>query len=165
MALIGILTQNQNKAYLKEELKKRQLEDIFFLTESTVQNMRNVKFDTFLLGKEITKEQETIREIAKRTDYFILNSDIKENLQLLENLDLKIITYGYNQKATITTSSVEEGKVIVCLQRGIKNIYQEEVEPQEIKLKSNKNDNNSAILELASLLLLHSRRTWKEKLT
>lgn len=159
MALIGILTQNQNKAYLKEELKKRQLEDIFFLTESTVQNMRNVKFDTFLLGKEITKEQETIREIAKRTDYFILNSDIKENLQLLENLDLKIITYGYNQKATITTSSVEEGKVIVCLQRGIKNIYQEEVEPQEIKLKSNKNDNNSAILELASLLLLHSRRT------
>lgn len=159
MSLIGILTQNQNKAYLKEELKKRQLEDVFFLTENTAQNMRNVKFDTFLLGKEITKEQETIREIAKRTDYFILNSDIKENLQLLENLDLKIITYGYNQKATITTSSVEEGKVIVCLQRGIKNIYQEEVEPQEIKLKSNENDNNSAILELASLLFLYSRKT------
>lgn len=158
MALIGILTQNQNKAYLKEELKKRQLEDIFFLTESTVQNMRNVKFDTFLLGKEITKEQETIREIAKRTDYFILNSDIKENLQLLENLNLKIITYGYNQKATVTTSSVEEEKVIVCLQRGIKNIYQEEIEPHEIELKTNKNANNSAILELASLLFLCSKK-------
>lgn len=159
MSLIGILTQNQNKAYLKEELKKRQLEDVFFLTENTAQNMRNVKFDTFLLGKEITKEQETIREIVKRTDYFILNSDIKENLQLLENLDLKIITYGYNQKATITTSSVQEGKVIVCLQRGIKNIYQEEVEPQEIELKTNKNENNSAILELASLLFLYVRKT------
>lgn len=159
MSLIGILTQNQNKAYLKEELKKRQLEDVFFLTESTAQNMRNVKFDTFLLGKKITTKQETIREIAKRTDYFILNSDVKENLQLLDNLDLKLITYGYNQKASVTTSSVEEGKVIVCLQRGIKNIYQEEIEPQEIELKADKNENNSAILELASLLFLYSKKT------
>ena len=159
MSLIGILTQNQNKAYLKEELEKRGLEDVFFLTESTAQNMRNVRFDMFLLGKKITEEQEMIREIAKRTDYFILNSDVKENLQLLENLDLKIITYGYNQKASVTTSSVEEEKVIVCLQRGIKNIYQEEIEPQEMEFKTDKNENNSAILELASLLFLFSRKT------
>ena len=163
MSLIGILTQNQNKAYLKEELKKRKLEDVFFLTESTAQNMRNVKFDTFLLGKKITEKQEMIREmireIAKRTDYFILNSDVKENLPLLENLDLKIITYGYNQKASITTSSVEDERVIVCLQRGIKNIYQEEIEPQEMEFKTDKNENNSAILELASLLFLYSRKT------
>lgn len=158
MSLIGILTQNQNKAYLKEQLKKRKLEDVFFLTESTAQNMRNVKFDTFLLGKKITEKQEMIREIAKRTDYFILNSDVKENLQLLENLDLKIITYGYNQKASITTSSVEEEKVIVCLQRGIKNIYQEEIEPQEIEMKMDESTNNSAILELASLLFLYSKK-------
>lgn len=159
MSLIGILTQNPNKAYLREELKKRKLEDVFFLTESTAQNMRNVKFDTFLLGKKITEEQEMIREIAKRTDYFILNSDVKENLQFLENLDLKIITYGYNQKASITTSSVEDERVIVCLQRGIKNIYQEEIEPQEMEFKTDKNENNSAILELASLLFLFSRKT------
>jgi len=158
MSLIGILTQNQNKAYLKEELKKRKLEDVFFLTESTAQNMRNVKFDTFLLGKKITEKQEMIREIAKGTDYFILNSDVKENLQLLENLDLKIITYGYNQKASITTSSVEDEKVIVCLQRGIKNIYQEEIEPQEIEMKMDESANNSAVLELASLLFLYSKK-------
>ena len=158
MSLIGILTQNQNKAYLKEELKKRKLEDVFFLTESTAQNMRNVKFDTFLLGKKITEKQEMIREIAKRTDYFILNSDVKENLPLLENLDLKIITYGYNQKSSITTSSVEDEKVIVCLQRGIKNIYQEEIEPQEMELEIDKSDNNSAVLELASLLFLYSKK-------
>lgn len=158
MSLIGILTQNQNKAYLKEELKKRKLEDVFFLTESTAQNMRNVKFDTFLLGKKITEKQEMIREIAKRTDYFILNSDVKENLPLLENLDLKIITYGYNQKASITTSSVEDEKVIVCLQRGIKNIYQEEIQPQEMELEIDKSDNNSAVLELASLLFLYSKK-------
>lgn len=159
MSLIGILTETKNKVYLKEELKKRQLEDVFFLTETAVQNMRNVKFDIFLLGKKITARQEMIREIAKGTDYFILNSDVKENLQLLENLDLKIITYGYNQKASVTTSSVEEEKVIVCLQRGIKNIYQEEIEPQEIELKIDKSTNNSAVLELASLLFLCTKKT------
>lgn len=158
MSLIGILTETKNKVYLKEALKKRQLENVFFLTEVTAQNMRNVKFDTFLLGKKIIKKQETIREIAKRTDYFILNSDIKDNLLLLENLDLKIITYGYNQKASVTTSSVQEGKVIVCLQRGIKNIYQEEIEPQEIELEMDKNANDSAILELASLLFLYAKK-------
>lgn len=158
MSLIGILTEPKNKAYLKEEVKRRQLEDVFFLTENTIQNMHNVKFDIFLLGKKISKNQELVRTIAKGTEYFILNSDVKENLQLLENLDLKLITYGYNQKATITTSSVEENKRIICLQRGIKNIYQEEIEPQEIKLESEKSTNNTAIMELASLLFLCSTK-------
>ena len=105
-----------------------------------------------------SSDLELVREIAKITDYFILNSDIKENLQLLENLDLKIITYGYNQKATITTSSVEENKVILCLQRGIKNIYEEGIEPQEIKLEAEKATNNIAMIELASLLFLCSSK-------
>ncbi|MCI9038368.1 MAG: hypothetical protein HFJ29_00565 [Clostridia bacterium] len=158
MSLIGILTEPKNKAYLKEEVKKRRLGDVFFLTENTIQNMHNVKFDIFLLGKKVTKNQELVREIAKRTDYFILNSDIKENLRLLENLDLKIITYGYNQKATITTSSVEENKVILCLQRGIKNVYEEGIEPQEIKLEAEKATNNIAMIELAGLLFLCSSK-------
>ncbi len=160
MSLIGILTEPKNKAYLQEELKKRQqLADVFFLTENTIQNMHNVKFDIFLLGKKITKNQELVRTIAKGTDYFILNSDLKENLNLLENLDLKIITYGYNQKATITASSIEEGKMMVCLQRGIKNVCQETVEPQEIKIELTKKADDIAIMELASLLFLCAEKT------
>lgn len=159
MSLIGILTETKNKAYLKEQLKKRQLEEVFFLTENTAQNMRNVKFDIFLLGKKIATRQETIREIAKGTEYFILNSDIKENLQLLENLDLKIITYGYNQKATVTASSVQENNMMICLQRGITNVYGERIEPQEIVLKIEESVNDSAILELTSLLFLYTKKT------
>ena len=116
MALIGILTEPKNKLYLQGELKKRQLEKVFFLTENTILNMHNVKFDIFLLGKKISKNQELVRTLAKGADYFIFNSDIKENLPLLEDLDLRIITYGYNQKATITASSVDENKMMICLQ-------------------------------------------------
>ena len=156
MALIGILTEPKNKLYLQEELKKRQLEEVFFLTENTILNMHNVKFDIFLLGKKITKNQELVRTIAKGTDYFILNSDLKENLNLLENLDLKIITYGYNQKATITASSVDENKMMICLQRGIENIKQKKIEPQEIEIEVTNKMQGVAGMELVGLQLLYS---------
>ena len=156
MALIGILTEPKNKVYLKEELKNRQCDSVFFLTENTIQNIHNVKFDIFLLGKKVEKNQELIRTIAKRVDYFILNSDIKENLLILENLDLKIVTYGYNQKATITASSVEDNKMMICLQRGIENVCQQIIEPQEIKIELTKKANDVAVMELSSLLFVCS---------
>ncbi len=158
MSLIGVLTEPKSKVYLKEELKKRQWEDVFFLTEDTIQNMHNVKFDIFLLGKKITTNQEVIRTIAKGTDYFILNSDIKENLVLLENLDLRIITYGYNQKSTITASSVEENKMMICLQRAIRNVEREVIEPQEIQIEIGKKANDIAVMELASLLFISAKK-------
>ncbi len=156
MALIGILTEPKNKLYLQEELKKRQLEEVFFLTENTILNMHNVKFDIFLLGKKISKNQELVRTLAKGADYFIFNSDIKENLPLLEDLDLKIITYGYNQKATITASSVDENKMMICLQRGIENIKQKKIEPQEIEIEVTNKMQGVAGMELVGLQLLYS---------
>ncbi len=156
MALIGILTEPKNKLYLQEELKKRQLEEVFFLTENTILNMHNVRFDIFLLGKKISKNQELVRTLAKGADYFIFNSDIKENLPLLEDLDLKIITYGYNQKATITASSVDENKMMICLQRSIENIKQKKIEPQEIEIEVTDKMQGVAGMELVGLQLLYS---------
>ena len=156
MALIGILTEPKNKLYLQEELKKRQLEEVFFLTENTILNMHNVRFDIFLLGKKISKNQELVRTLAKGADYFIFNSDIKENLPLLEDLDLKIITYGYNQKATITASSVDENKMMICLQRSIENIKQKKIEPQEIEIEVTNKMQGVAGMELVGLQLLYS---------
>lgn len=156
MALIGILTEPKNKLYLQEELKKRQLEEVFFLTENTILNMHNVRFDIFILGKKISKSQELVSTLAKGADYFIFNSDIKENLPLLEDLDLKIITYGYNQKATITASSVDENKMMICLQRSIENIKQKKIEPQEIEIEVTDKMQGVAGMELVGLQLLYS---------
>lgn len=157
MSLIGVLTERENEIYLKKQLEKRKLEDLFFLNENTIENMRNIKFETFLLGKKIEKKQEIIRYIAQKASYFVLNSDIKENLSLLDNLDLMLITYGYNQKATITASSVAENKMMICLQRSIKNVYQEEVEPQEIEIEMTEGVKDEAVMELASLTFLYQK--------
>lgn len=157
MPFIGILTEHINEIYLNEQLRRRKWGKVFFLDEKTIENMHNIKFETFLLGKKVVENQDTIRYIAQNASYFVLNSDIKENLCVFENLDLKVITYGYNQKATITTSSVEENKMMICLQRSIKNVYQEKIEPQEFEFEMSEEINNEALMEFASLDLLYSK--------
>lgn len=156
MAFIGILTEHKNEIYLKKQLEN--WEGVFFLDEKTIENMRNIKFETFLLGKKIESKQEIIRGIAQKANYFIINTDIKENLPILENLNLKVITYGYNQKSTITASSIEENKMMVCLQRSIKNVYQEEIEPQEAEIEVVQGVDDEAAMEFASLLWLYNRK-------
>lgn len=158
MSFIGILTEHKNETYLKKQLESKQWGEVFFLDENTLKNMHNIKFETFLFGKKIKQNQDIIRSMAQKVNYFIVNSDIKENVSTLNNLDLRLITYGYNQKATITTSSVEENKIMICLQRSIKNIYQEEIEPQEIEMEVLEKINDEAIMEFASLSLIYSQR-------
>lgn len=157
MSLIGILTEHKNETYLKKQLEKMQLEDVFFLSENTIENMHNIKFETFLLGKKVEKKQNFIRNMAQKSSYFVLNSDIKENLSILDNLNLMLITYGYNQKATITASSLEESKMMICLQRSIKNIYNIEIEPQEIEIEMGNDVNDEAVMELACLNFLYKK--------
>ena len=157
MSLIGVLTEHKNEIYLKKMLEQEKLENIFFLSEKTVDNVRNIKFETFLLGKKIEKKQDIVRGIAQKASYFILNGDIKENLSILDNLDLTLITYGYNPKATITASSVEENKILICLQRNIKNVYNQEIEAQEIKIENCEDAEEYASMELASLILLYKK--------
>jgi len=157
MSLIGILTEHKNEVFLKKQLEKENWEDIFFLNEKTIGNMRNIKFETFLVGKRIESKQDIVRSIAQNAKYFVLNCDIKENLSLLENLDLMLITYGYNSKATITASSVEESKMMICLQRNIINVYKEKIEPQEFQIEVTEDMKEEAAMELTILHLLYAK--------
>lgn len=157
MSLIGIFTQKSHENYLKQELGKTiSDEQLFFLKEDSLQNLKNIKFQTILIGKDINKNKEQMREIAKKADYLILNTDIAENLSALSNLSFKLITYGFHSKATITASSVEENKTMVCLQRAIKNVQGKTIEPQEQTINSKLVDNSYAVMELFSLKALYN---------
>ena len=158
MSFIGVLTERKNEAYLKKQLEGEKLDTIYFLNENTIENMRNIKFETLLLGKEIEKKQDIIRSITNKIKFLIVNSDIPRNLEILKDLDVTLITYGFNSKATLTTSSIEDNRVMICLQRNLENIYGEEIESQEMKIETKKNGNSYAVMELTSLLLLYSRK-------
>ena len=149
MSLIGIYTQSVNEPYLKQQLTDILPENqIFFLKENSIQNLTNIKFSIIM---QIMKNNTFIIE---KCDYLIFNTDIKENIVLLENLTFYLITYGFNSKATITTSSVEEQKMLICLQRGIKNLQGKIIEPQEIEIETSQEISSYALMEFISLKLL-----------
>ena len=157
MSLVGILTEKANENYIMQGLEKKDFkqEQIFFLKESTIKNLRNIKFETIIIGKKISKNKKIFRELMQNAKYVIFNSDIKENLNLLEDLSFKLITYGFNPKATVTTSSVEEGKIMICIQRTIENLKGNEIELQEITRDLSANINSYAVMELVILELLY----------
>ena len=129
MFFIGIISEEKNEKYIKEMLKHNiNNSNVIFINEKNIDNIKNVKFKIIVLNKElINKNLESI--------LLILNSDI--NVKLVENLNLKVITYGFNSKATVTASSITEEEMLVCIQRNIVDMYNNKFEPQEINIERN----------------------------
>ena len=158
MSLVGILTEKAHENYIMQglEAKNFKQDQVFFLKANTIKNLKNIKFETIIIGKKVSKNKEIVRELMQNAKYVIFNSDITENLNLLEDLSFKLITYGFNPKATVTTSSVEEGKIMVCIQRTIKNLKENEIELQEITRDLPSNISSYAVMELLILELLYN---------
>ena len=98
-----------------------------------IENIKNIKFKIIVLNKGI--DNKNIKNILLNAEYLILNSDINVKIDLIENLDLKVITYGFNSKSTVTASSVTEEEMLICVQRNIINIKGKKIEPQEINIE------------------------------
>ena len=157
MSFMGIITNPKDENYIKKFLKKYiNIEYVIFINEKNIENMRNIKFDTILLGRKF-EENEILNEIIRKCKYLILNSDLKVYDNKLDNLNIQIITYGFNQKATITTSSVEEDKIVVFLQRSIVNMYKQYVEQMEISIDIDKNTETYAVMESIAILLIYCK--------
>jgi len=97
--------------------------------------------------------------VFKNSDICILNSDDNTMLSILTRLNDKIaITYGFNNKATLTVSSYDVGSYIsanICLQRNLNSLCGEKIEPFEycLELSSNEEDKIYPLLA-ASLICL-----------
>ena len=67
-----------------------------------------------------------------------LNMNKAMELAILK--DSEIITYGLNQKATITMSSIKSENILICVQKNFKNYYGKIVEEQEVNVEITKNN-------------------------
>lgn len=132
MFFIGIISEEKNEKYIKEMLKHNiNNSNVIFINEKNIDNIKNVKFKIIVLNKELINKN--LEGILLNAEYLILNSDI--NVKLVENLNLKVITYGFNSKATVTASSITEEEMLVCIQRNIVDMYNNKFEPQEINIE------------------------------
>lgn len=161
MPFIGIIVEETNENWMKKSLKEAlQVSEssILFIKEKSIDNIKNIKFETVLLAREF-KNIVALKKLLESTKYLIVNSDITNNLSILDNLELTVITYGFNSKATITTSSVTEDRLLLCVQRNIKDIKQHIIEAQEIpiEIEANLEKQVSNMMGIATVLLLYEK--------
>ena len=155
MFFIGVITNQKNEIYFKNKLSKIiPMENIIFITDKNILNIKNIKFETVIIDTKINNKIE-LRKILSSAKLVILNADIDMNLDVINDLSLTVITYGFNNKSTFTVSSITENSLIICLQRIILNRNGEKIEPQEYSLKVDENVEKYAIIATQMIRILY----------
>ena len=146
MSFIGIVTNSKNEeSMVKKIFKLFPADNIIFITSKNIDNIRNIQFETVVINGNI-KDDVKLKNIITKSKYVILNTDVELEKEFWKDLNLTIISYGFNNKATFTISSVSENNIIICLQRTIKNIFDEKIEPQEFEEENDTNVDINVIL-------------------
>lgn len=158
MAFIAIITNEKNILNMTKFLKKTfDMKDIIFISNNNIEKFQNMKFETVVVDKEI-KNVNQLKSIISNSRYLILNADIKIDSAILEDMNLMVITYGFQNKATFTVSSVSENNIIICLQRIMKTAQNGKYEPQEIDIKIEQNLDIHTIICMNILTMLYQKR-------
>lgn len=163
MSFIGIICTSKQESMIKKILNAN-LKDanIIILKQDTIENFKNITFETIAVFSNQVEEfpnQEMVVKIIEKAKYFVVNADEPISFKILETIKTNVITYGFNTKSTITTSSVKEDSIFICLQRNIQNRIEEILEPQEIFIPlTSYKVNASMIMGLVSVLLIYGKR-------
>ena len=139
MPLIGIIAKKKDIQAIKKRVAKDNYE-IIEINKESINNFKNIQFDyiIFLQGINLQdKEYIYMKDIILKCKYLIINADLQMNSLQNVKIDkpIKLITFGFNSKATITISSVKEQKIIVCIQRNIETISNKIIEAQEKEIQ------------------------------
>ena len=169
MTFIGIIADERKEKHIEKVLIKylKQKIKIIFINKNNIDNMKNIKFETILLlnnSEKLFNENYALKQIIENAKYFIINSDTETNLEILNNLNLNVITYGFNSKASITASSVTDEDILLCVQRNLQTIEGKIIESQEIRTRFNENIRvctYNEIMGIASLLLIFDKKNVK----
>lgn len=141
MASIGILggDPNETAAILTRICQEKgQHPQIYYhkITENNSIPIVSIDEKTPIVPKVFILQEATnyATEVASELcvdGYLIVNAD--GPLTKLPAGQNKIITYGFNGKASVTASSVTDESVQVCIQRGFQSLSGLPYEPQEFK--------------------------------
>lgn len=163
MIFIGIVTDTKSESYIKRIQNNNNIFNkyhIIFIKEKSIDNIKNIKFETIVINREFNEEQSLSKLIAK-SKYLIINEDIDMAISLLNDVSSNIITYGFNSKSTITMSSLTEDSIQICVQRNILS-KQNEIEQQEISLSKEAESEAYDIMLLISMLLVYNKNDIKQ---
>lgn len=142
----GIVAKNKVVQEIKNEIKKEKFE-IIEITNQSLKNLKNIKFEYVIFLENIIfneEEYKYMNKIISKAKYLIINGDIE--IEILKKIKIekkiKLITFGFNLKSTITISSISDEKIIVCFQRNIEKNNGELIEYQEKQIIKEQNEKN-----------------------
>ena len=165
MPFIGVIAKESDNNFIKKEIlkntEKSKLE-ILNINKNSIENIKNIYFDAVIINEKLTdflKCSKYLEDIIKKAKYLVINLDFIENTDFIKmynnkiNIvnkkqreneskiqDKQIITYGLNQKAIITMSSIKPENILICVQNKYKNYYGKIVEEQEVNVEITKNN-------------------------
>lgn len=158
MPFIGVIADEKNENFIRREivdnLKLRE-SSVLFIKEKSIENIKNIKFETIILARKF-KNMEILKKMLANTNYLIVNTDRIKTLEIFNEFNLKIFTFGFNSKADVTASSVTEDGVLICVQRKIQTIKGNIIEPQEIKINSE--EDAEGVMAVETLLLIYENK-------
>ena len=166
MHFIGIFSN-----YLEYEIINQNIIKILNRTDLTfihlspknIENMRNIVFETIVLcHQEVLNEEQRkiLNKLCSNSRVVIVNADVFCNTKIISNKKINCISYGLNQKSTITISSIQEDKAILSIQRNIHNLEDKTIEMGEIgiNLKNYKPSQIENIFAIFAIYFIYSRK-------
>ena len=156
MPLIGIIEKKRDIKEIKSNLDKSY--ELIEITNKSIINLKNIKFEEIIINKDIILSElecKYLIEIIHETKYIIVNADTE--IQILKKVKLekpiKIITYGFNSKATISISSVKDDYIIVSIQREIEKANNKKIENQERKIEISYEKNSKIYNKIINFII------------
>ena len=141
MTFIGMISDYKSFENVKDVLKKNRNNDInlIHICKKSISNIKNIRFETVIIDNNLDEFKEEIllmKNICFNAKFIVINSDI--NIKIPEYIkNEKLITYGLNQRATVTISSVTESSILIYLQRKLENIEGKTVDIGEKRIDIN----------------------------
>ncbi len=160
MIFIGIMSECKSYENIKEKLKNEDI-NLIHINKKSIENIKNVKFETIIIDvnlKKFEQEKEVIEQICNNSKYVFINTDINIEKNPKIKPKKEIITYGLNQKATVTISSIKDRDILIYVQRNIKNNKEKTIEVGEklVKVKEETKLKNYEILILYITFLIYN---------
>lgn len=161
MSFIGIVSESKVFENIKSKLVELAGENkfnIILINPKSIENIKNIKFDVIVIDSDLEKlsdKTEILSQMLQKTNYVLVNTDINKTINQFEKN--KLITYGLNQKAMITISSITESDMLICIQQNIKsknNII--EIEEKRLKLNEKCKLKTYEILILYAICLINN---------
>ena len=108
MTFIGMISDYKSFENIKEILKKNLIKNInlIHISKRNINNMKNIRFETIIVDSflnDFKEETLLIKNLCSHARYIAINTDINLEIpECIKELRPNIITYGLNQKATVT---------------------------------------------------------------